>query len=258
MLFALTHRNTPYTIFVYPIILIALWISQILNLNDVPMYYDSYPMPFYAWSVQLQAYSIYACYGVTLFFILANALLISRIQVLFRIIDTATLTPILLYFLLSASCGVFQQCSPLHPALTFLLLSVISIFKMYKNEQGLQPAFEAGFMLAMGSMLYANLIFFSVFLYISLLILVPFNWRQWISLSIGIFTPLFIISSAYFLFDQFQEFIDVFIENTIVWRKPFLFDYEHFIFFGLVALIAIRALLYAFSGSIKKVATKKY
>ena len=258
MLFSLIHKNSPYIIFIYPVLFIILFISHILHPIEITMYYDANPMPLYAWITQLHMYSKYIWYGVILLFMLMNAFLLSRIQVLFRIIDTATAVPILLYFLLSASSNVFQQCNPLHAALTFLLISIISIFKMYKNEQSLQPVFEAGFMLALASMFYANMIFYAVFLYIALFVLVPFNWRQWISLTIGILTPFIIVSSIYFLQDQLYDFFELFVKNTFIWQKSFSFHYEHFIFFGFLALIFIFALFHTFSGSIKKVATKKY
>jgi len=238
--------------------LVGLWLNHILEPNISLQYYDETPMPFYGKLLSLQEFGKYAYLGILFFWISLNTFLFIRLNSVHRLLEKGTSIYIFIYLLLSASFEIYQQGNPLQPALTFVLLGILYIFKMYKNERGLRPVYEAGFCFGLASLFYANAIFLGIFVFASLFILVPLNWRQWMSGILGLLSPIAVIIAWYFINDSLPSFLKTVENNIVIWHKHAPVHYTQYILFGLLTIIVISSILSSYTNILKKVSSKKY
>ncbi|MFO7869133.1 MAG: DUF6427 family protein [Bacteroidales bacterium] len=258
MIYSILHKNTPFTFILYPIVLLGIWTPYILlNPETIQVYYDADPMPLYKFMTSIGT-SHWGQIVMLLATILFNAFLLSRINNSFRLIEKRTSINLFIFFILSGSFTIFMQFNPLQFSLTFLLLCIFSLFKIYKREYALRPVFEAGLFISLGSLFYANMIFYGIFIFLAIMVLLPFNWRQWAAGIFGILTPLVVTASVFFLTNNLSEFTHTVSQNITTWHSSFQLTTIHYIFIGIVSLIFIRSLGYLFSGSIRKISTRKY
>jgi hypothetical protein len=132
--------------------------------------------------------------------------IISKYEVLYKPSNLPALIYIILACLLPAFAG-------LHPFIfinTILLWILQKIFKLYKNDDSLGVCFDIGFLISILSMIYYPCIFLFVFFLITLSILRPFVWREWVVSVIGLMAPWFLLWVILFLSDRAQLFYDVF------------------------------------------------
>lgn len=257
MIYAILHKNNPSTLLAYPLVIGGLWLSLFLNPSFLEMYYDATPMPLYAFFSNLHTLP-YVSLIVVLCVMSINAFILSRIQSHFRIIEKGSNIYITIFFLLCAACIQFQQFGPLHVSLIFVLFGISSVFHMYKNEFGLRPIFEAGLLFSIAGLFYAPAFFLSVFCFLGLLSLVPFNWRQWMSALFGILTPIALTFSVYFLYDSVPHLLETLSANILHEHESFGISKGHIVFLSIMGIVFLRSLLHLFSGVVKKVSTTKY
>lgn len=150
----------------------------------------------------------------------AQALIFNKIINNYNIIGKSSFLPAL-FFIVSSS--VFSPFLFLSPPLfcNFLLLYVLhKILLEYKNSDSVSGMFDLGLMIALGTLFYFPFVLFILFLWISLLILRPFNWREWVSLIIGYLTIVFFLGVYYFWNGRLLDFYEI-------WRplsNPFPFN----------------------------------
>jgi len=88
--------------------------------------------------------------------------------------------PALIYAMLA---GLIPPFLSLHPALfatTFLIFALDMMFGFYKNREALSILFHTGFLLGLASLFYLPTVVLFVFFFLSLTILRPFSWREWV------------------------------------------------------------------------------
>lgn len=258
MVFATLQRNSPFVLFVIPFFLLGLWMKHILHPMYIPMYYDENPMPLYGFIMKLGTWSSVAYTIANLCWISINMLILTRLNTVHRLIEKGTFIYLFVYILITASFPIFQQLNPIQPAVSFVLLGILSIYKMYKNERGLRPVYEAGFLFGIAALFYANALFLGIFIFAGLFSLVPLNWRQWMSGILGLATPIFFIFTWYFLKDGIPEFMQVIKENTVIWKRSTQIHYSQLIVMGVLLLLMFGSLINSFSVILKKVSSKKY
>ncbi len=258
MIFSTLQKNSPYIYFALPIFILGFWIKYLIYPQVDVFYYDINPMPLYKFFLKAESWGMYALPIFNLLFLSLNVVILTRLNTTHRLIEKGTLIYTFIFILICANFSVVQQFNPILPALALMLMGIKSIFKMYKNERGLQEVYEAGFCFGLASLFYANSIFISIFIFASLFSLVPFNWRQWTSGFIGIATPIFITFSLYFLKDSLPSLVNTIQENTIIWKKSKGLHYSQIIFLGIIGILMIGSFITSFSSILKKVSSKKY
>lgn len=152
--------------------------------------------------------------------------------------------PALIYLLIGSIVPQFIWFSPLLFVNTILIFALDKIFGLYKNTGALVLAFDSAFLLSMAALFYFPAIVF-VFVYvISILILRPFSWRDWLVGIMGFALPFFFAFLYYFLYDKLNDFYDkVFVEGinkTIVIQHLFTYQYTFSLFWiGILFLLAL-------------------
>ncbi len=179
-------------------------------------------------------------FSITLINILCFALgavFISFYTIRQEIVEKSNYIPSFLYVFFSA---LTLNNSLLHPSLianVFILLSLINITDTYREEYVLSKIFNAAFFTSVAMFFYINYAFFIIFFFIVLVILRPFNWREWLVGVAGLIAPVFIYFSIGYLINiPFTDFFTYFLNLFTNFQKPVLSEYFYPLFLCLLIL----------------------
>ncbi|MCL2329614.1 MAG: hypothetical protein FWC39_14030 [Bacteroidetes bacterium] len=262
MIHTLLQRNFITAFIVLLLVGAALWLPYSINPVMEMQFYDLYPMPLYKPLLSVFGFNPYvglllqfACVGFSIF-------LLSTINSQFRLIEKRTSFYIFLGILFAVIFPQYQQFNPMMFAAVLVLLGFLSIFKLYKNERNLRHIYEAGLLFSTAGLIYVNVYFLTLIVFFGIVILIPFNWRQWISAILGILTPLFFLFSWIILFDKLDYFLFILQQNTVNvagFSKFPSFSYINIAILVLCSLLFIASVCFVLLGrTVKKVAIHQY
>jgi hypothetical protein len=166
------------------------------------------------------------------------------------------------FFVLSS--GIFLPLQRLNPVIISSLLLLFSLERIFISNRQTRTVFsffDAGLLIGVGSLFYANLIFYFLIVWIGLVLLRPFIWREWVSSVIGLATPFVFTVSYYFLMEE-GIIIDFF--NTFQSNIFLPFNYMNFDIPGIIFLSYLGFLIFVASFrmirffSVKKVSSRKF
>jgi hypothetical protein len=138
--------------------------------------------------------------------IFVQALLVNYLINHYNLLGKPTFLPALMYITLS---GLFSPFLILSPPLICNFLLIWMLFKfmtLYKGEDAKSIAYDAGMIVALGSLIYFPFIYMFLAIWIALILFRPFNWREWISGVLGYGTIFFFLAVFYYLNDRINKF----------------------------------------------------
>jgi len=196
-----TFKGTgPGVIFLIIIILIAVWISAILNQRLHPRFiYETDPMPLYG-LIKLMIYNNHNL-GVILSFLMVSlmAFLMVNFNTTVFFINERTFLPALFYVLFGGFFPDQQLLNPVIPASIFLMLAIIRIMDGYHKTGTAYNYFDAGLLISTGSLFYANLIWFGLLVIIGIALLKTGNLKEIVISILGLLTPYLITFGIYYV-----------------------------------------------------------
>ncbi len=130
-------------------------------------------------------------------------LLVNQFEVLYK----PSYLPWLLYIVLMGSVPGVLMFSPALLANSFLLLMFDRIFRIYKCDYAQGYHFEAAAMLSLAVCIYLPAASFILLLIASILILHPFDWRNWVSAFLGFCAPVYLQVIILFLNDSVSHLL---------------------------------------------------
>lgn len=149
---------------------------------------------------------------------------------------------------------VFRTFLPQHFSALFLLIMLDRIFDSYRKDVAFSNCFDAGFFVSIASLFYfPSLLFFSL-VWISFVILRPFNWREWIIAFLGLLIPWVIVITCYFWLDRLSDLTTLF---TNQWSLSTYFGYEISNSILLYCIIVMLLFIPAFMHFVKIMSTGK-
>jgi hypothetical protein len=205
MLISFFKQNQQGPLFVLiPIMAVFLWLPGLLNLS--PIIIPSRPMPLYDFFVALLQGINFLSTAFALLLVIVGAFIINRIVNNFDVLPSSTNLPALMYIVLMSS---FIELQTLHPVIfsnLLILLVLDRIANMYLQKTVFSQAFDAGTIAAVASFFYFPSIIFFLFIWISLLIIRPLKWREYIISFFGLLLPYIFLVIWYFITNQFSDF----------------------------------------------------
>ena len=151
--------------------------------NFVPL---PYSMPAYAFVMKYLS-NVVLSGVIALCLIIIQAFYLMYINKVYNFISQRTYLTSLLFVLISSA---FLNLHYLHPAIianVFVLLTIVEIFASYKKPKIYSASFNSGFLIAIAGLFYINANFLIIFIFISLLVLHSFNWREWFAVVLGFY-----------------------------------------------------------------------
>ncbi|PTN10613.1 DUF6427 family protein [Mangrovibacterium marinum] len=260
MILRFLKTNQAYHFVTIPLLVLILWFRAYLN----PESFD-----FFAGEDQMLLFRPFAAV-VKWSPLVANLLLIGQVLILtffitrlnsvFSFIRQRTFLPSNLFVLILGGVVSMHGLHPVYFAAMFLLLSINRIFGAYEIKKPNSNAFDAGFLIGLGSLFYLNLIFYFPIVWIGF-VLIRKNpgWRNFILPLLGLSIPWLYAFSYYFFTDTLADFGQT-IQQNIFTSNNFLQGNLNFqIYLGLLILLTLIGSTFLIARiDEKKVSTRKY
>lgn len=148
---------------------------------------------------------ILAVFSIILVF--AQSLMINNLVNNTKLFTTGTYVPAIIYALLASLFREFLFLTPVLLATFFLILAIGKALKFYKQHQSFGDIFDMGFLLGIASLFYMPDVLLIFLVFLSLLIMRSFNWREWVAGLLGFLSIYFLTGTYFFMTDDLSEFI---------------------------------------------------
>jgi hypothetical protein len=196
-----TFKGTgPGVIFLIIVTLFAVWISAILNQRLHPLFvYESDPMPLYG-VLKILIHNSHSL-GVILSFLMVSfmAFLMVNFNTTVFFINERTFLPALFYVLLGGLFPDHQIMNPVLPAAIFFMLAIRRIMDGYHITGTAYNYYDAGLLISIGSLFYANLLWFGVLVIIGIALLRTGNLKELVISVLGLLTPYILTFGIYYV-----------------------------------------------------------
>ncbi|MBN2863323.1 MAG: hypothetical protein JXN62_09195 [Bacteroidales bacterium] len=194
-------RGTGPGVFLLIVITLGLfWISAFFDPQLPGSYlYETRPMPLYILVKYLVGAKPWS--GVIFSFLILAFLLflISHFNTSHFFINERTFLPVIIYTVFTGIFPRMQTLNPVLPAALFLMLAQMRIMDSYRKQGTAFNFFDAGILLSIGSLFYANLIFFGIILFVGIAMLRTVSIKEIAISVLGLLTPYIIITGIYYV-----------------------------------------------------------
>ena len=185
-------NNLQLSIILLLVICTGLWIGTLTLSSSVYVpdtAYDEHILYYYFFSNKL-SYTITQIIAYSV--ILLGAFFVNFMAVQQEITSKNNFLPSFFYILFAFSATAKNSLEPILVANLFVLAALYFLINSYRREEALSDFFNAGLCMGVASFFYIDYLLIFPILYIALLILRAFNWREWMVSFIGLILPLFI------------------------------------------------------------------
>lgn len=221
----------PFLLFLLPFILLAFWYKWLMN--PVINIDESSLMPFSKYLINSLGDTPVLLGVLSIVTLLITALLIYYINDRYSILKTGTSLPSFLFILLVGCLPSVICFNPAVFASLFILLSLVRILYAYNNHTSIACFFDAGFFVGLASAFYFQSIFFIVFVFIGMISISRFRFREIIAVFMGTALPIVFMWTFFFYTDSLPAFYSV-INNayslTPICGVPSIYEWTFFAF----------------------------
>jgi len=260
MILRIFKGTGPGVIFLIIVTLVAVWMSAFLSLDSESLSKSiEQPMPLFSMLMIL----IGSSHLIEVIISFLTVSLISFLLVNFNttqfFINERTYYPAVIFILFGAIFPEYQSLHPVLPATVFLMLAIRRIMDGYREPGIAYNFFDAGVLISIGSLFYANLIWFGLLVIIGIALLRTGNLKEIGIAFIGLITPYLITFGLYYVLGHsltdLMNIIDTnLFKNEVHYTFPRLTKVT-LIFTGMVVLTGIMQLFMVMNS--KKIKSRK-
>jgi hypothetical protein len=260
MLLRFFKGNGPGVIFIIVLTLLAVWLSAFFKIHGhFSLYFDLNPMPLYgALSSMIGTNPLPGIISSVILVTVIAFFTISLNNSLF-FINKRTFLPALIYVLLSGLFPEYQVMNPAFFSALFLMLAIRRIMDAYRVQGISYSFFDAGLLIGIGSLFYANLIWFGLLIIIGIALIRTGNIKEIVIALIGLVTPFIIVFGIYYVLGKdLNELLSVIRYNLFGKHTDYVFSrviIVTIIFLGISFVLSIANLLMEMSK--KKIQARK-
>jgi hypothetical protein len=236
--------NQPLAVFFLPLACLLIWFNPILPHADLAVDTSLGAMPLYYYIIQIAPVFSDTSRILSCVLVVIIAFMISRLNTKFIFISERTYLPSILYLIIVCAAVPFKEIYPILPALILFLFAFERLLDSYKIESLSYKVFDASFLLGIASLFYFNIIFYLVFIWITISIIRPFHWREWFFSILGLAIPYLILFSTYYLFDISYTPIFESIKSCFKFQLPIFLNKSHYLFLGYISIVILIASQY--------------
>lgn len=237
MLLNLAKTKQPFTIIVLPLLAIALWFSPLMKPFS-GLYFQEGTMPLYNLLFGFVYKSLFIEKSVNATLLLITSFMINRLNTKFIFIPERTYMPAILYLIIISGFLPLATLSPLLPVAIIFLLAVERVLDSYRSDSLSYNFFDAGLLIGIASLIDIRAIFLIIFVWLALLSIRPFYWREWIFTFLGVAVPFLMTISIYFISDK--SIIGLWLNiKTIISAKFLIKTHPYILVFGITTGIII-------------------
>ncbi len=204
MLLSIFKHNNILSVIILALLLLVLWLPALQESNPLP--YNN-TMPLYEVYVRGVNYIPIFHNIVALILVFAEGFFLNYVLNKLEIMLERTYMPALFYCLIMSCCKELTGFYPLLISNFFILLVLLKIGQSYRVDQAYSSIFNASLLIAIASLFYFPVIFIYPVIWVTLIVIRPFIWREWIISLMGLFLPYLYAFSYYFITDKVNFFL---------------------------------------------------
>ncbi|MFI5163811.1 MAG: DUF6427 family protein [Bacteroidia bacterium] len=219
MLIAFIKHNRAVSIVLLPVAMISLWVYGFFH-PVVPL--TEHAAPLYKLLIAGIAHYPFLLTLISFILIFCEAMLINYIVEKNEIINTKSYLPALVYIVLMSLQPEMFSLHPIVIANLFMLFALHKLMQTYRKETAYSEAFDTGLFISLAALFYIPSVVFILLLWIGLIIIRPFIWREWVISFIGLILPWLYLVFYYFWNNKLDALeYDALYYTLIVPRKSF-------------------------------------
>lgn len=248
MLLRKFRENGPDVLFLIFVLMIFTWMGAFLHpVLPSSEGFDNMPMPLFKILLGITGFSPFISTFSAFLLMLLMAFLMVNFNTNVFFISERTFLPALVYVVLTGLNPQYQLMNPVLPAAPFLILGIRKIMDSYKVQGTAYSFFDAGVLIATGSLLYAGMIWFGILLIVAIIVLRPFSIREIVISLAGLLTPLFIFTGFYYILGYDMDYLRSAVNYNLFVREADtslpLLNIVVLIIAGVVVLVSVSQLL---------------
>lgn len=246
---------TPDVVILIVLISILIWIGAFLEPHPPSsLDFDNRSMPLFNLLLYVTGFNALVSVIAAYILVLLTAFLLVSFNTSVFFIGERTFLPALIFVLFTGLFPEQQILNPVLPASIFLILALRRIIDAYKAQGTAYSLYDAGFLLSVGSLFYANFIWFGILLIAGIALLRTGNLREIVISLLGLATPWFLVFGFYYILGKdLNELIEL-IRFNLYGIKP---GYELSRITISVLIINTIILLISFANLISVIGKKK-
>ncbi|MCC6251244.1 MAG: hypothetical protein IT238_02140 [Bacteroidia bacterium] len=233
-------KNNKIIGWVFTLIILAIvWAPSLGNSTPIPM---NNAMPLYELYLTIVNKAPFLHPIVALVLIISQAAILNLILNTFELMVEKTIFPGIIYCLLMSSSKPLLQFYPLLFANFFILLALLRIAQSYRVDVAFSHIFDASFFISIASLFYFPAVVIYPLVWVTLIVIRPFVWREWIISFIGLISPYLFVFTYYFWMNKinFLLYDKIFYPST---DSLFLMEYQQLSFIVVNAVILLLTVI---------------
>lgn len=240
MFLRLFKGSQPIFIIIIPLLGVLLWLRSIIDPFVIPD--PQAAMPFYLFADKWVNANLLVSKFTALGFLIVTSLLLARINTKFLLIPSRTYLPAVVFLIIASAYPHLQYFHPVIPSVLILLLAVYRMLDAYKKPGLSYNFFDAAILISLSSLFYAKMIVFLLMVWLGLIYLRQFNWREWVMSLIGALLPyLFCISWEYLYGRDPAGIFNLLKMNFVRQSSTKYLEYPYYLFIGTLILLILAA-----------------
>ena len=174
--------------------------------------------------------------------VLSQAVLLNYLVNYYNLLGKPTFLPALMYITLTALFTPFMVLSAPLICNFLVIWMLFKLLSIYKSDDAKSITYDAGIIVATGSLIYLPYIYLFLSIWIALIIFKPFNWREWVSGILGYFTVFFFLAVFYYLNNRLGSFYNIW--APLAAKFPNRININYYNYLALVPVLIILVLYF--------------
>ncbi len=219
-----------------------LWADAFLFYKEVSFSVTEKPAPLYELVILIFRNLAFINVMTAFVFVVVQAFMVNNLLTSKNLVERNSYLPALLYVtLMSFSFNMFGL-NPVIFANFFIIIALDKIFDVYNEEEVFLEVFNVGLLIGIATLFYLPSFVFYLLLLVALAVYYLINIRGFLSSLLGFLTPAFFIGVYYYMSDQFDNRLEMFIENIQVFQV-FSYKFSNYvlIFMAFLFLVSLFA-----------------
>lgn len=187
--------NNASALLFLPLIAIVIWIFGFVHPTILPL---RHTMPLFEFFAGLCGGIAWVSTLVGLLLVVGQAFLLNFIVNENEVLEKQNYLPALFYIVFMSNNEAMLTLHPLLFGNLFILLALHRLLSSYRQDKAFAQSFDAGFLISIATLFYFPFVVFLPLLGVALILMRPFNWREWLISFFGALLPYVFILSIYF------------------------------------------------------------
>ena len=187
--------NNASALLFLPLIAIVIWVFGFIHPISLPI---KHSMPLYELMAGIFVNIPWLSTLIGLILVIGEAFLLNFIVNENEVLEKQNYLPALFYIVFMSNNDAMLTLHPLLFGNLFILFALHKLLSSYRKDNAFSNAFDAGFLISIATLFYFPFVVFLPLLGVGLIIMRPFNWREWIISFFGAAIPYLFVITFYF------------------------------------------------------------